>query len=86
MDVAQADGWSAQYAGSTPYVRSIAGAGTCTKKPCLFDLESDPRETKDLSEVQPAKTAELFARYKQLATQLYAPNADAAGKLCQPAQ
>ena len=72
----QADGWSAQYAGSTPYIHSIAGAGTCTTKPCLFDLSLDPRETKDLSEQEPDKTSQLFTRYKQLATELYAPNAN----------
>jgi hypothetical protein len=63
------------YPGSTPFVGAIAGAGTCTKQPCLFDLEADPRETVDLATQQPNRTAQLWERYKQLATQLYAPNA-----------
>jgi hypothetical protein len=74
----QSDGWSAQYAGSTPFVASMPGAGTCTAKPCLFDLEKDPRETKDLSAEQPALMAKLFERYKTLARQMYAPNMPAA--------
>lgn len=70
----QADGWSAQYAGSTPYIAAIPGAGTCVTKPCLFDLEADPLETKDLSVEQPALTTKLFERYKTLAKEMYAPN------------
>eukprot|EP01050_Picozoa_sp_SAG11_P032676 SAG11_NODE_10736_length_809_cov_0.861972_2_plen_86_part_01 len=54
----------------------MAGAGTCTKRPCLFDLSKDPRETHDLSAKDPATTHGLLNRYKQLATELYAPNMD----------
>ena len=59
----QADGWSAQYPGSTAVMAAMAGAGTCTKQPCLFDLEDDPRETNDLAAQNPQLTAKLFARH-----------------------
>lgn len=66
-----ADGWSAQYPGTT---QAIAGDHPCVSKPCLFNLDVDPRETHDLSEEEPHLAAAMLARYKHLAKALYAPN------------
>ena len=43
-------------AGSTQYIASMPGAGTCTEKPCLFNLEQDPRGTKFLDYGLPLTT------------------------------
>ena len=72
----QADGWSAQYPGTTEVIAPTNASGRCTEKPCLFDLEADPRETKDLADENPELTAKLYTRYKQLARSMYAPNGD----------
>lgn len=72
-NAAAADGWSAQYPGSTP---AIPGDHPCADKACLFNVDEDPRETRDLSAEQPELAAALLSRYKQLAKALYAPNGD----------
>lgn len=43
-------------AGTTPYIASIPGAGTCTEKPCLFNLELDPRGTNSCSSLRLTRT------------------------------
>ena len=60
----QADGWSAQYPGTTAYTppAAVPGAGSCTDRPCLFDLQADPQERKDLATSMPALAAKLFSR------------------------
>ena len=73
-----ADGYSAQYPGSTPAPPAPAGPGCQTEgKPyCLFDVELDPREQYDLFHTHPALGAALYARYQELAKEMRAPNAD----------
>lgn len=41
----QADGWSAQYPGSTPRLPAPSSEA-CGATPCLFDTDSDEREVK----------------------------------------
>ena len=70
-----ADGWSAQYPGSTP-VLPAPPQGSCQHRPCLFNLEADPRETKDLVDVEPERAEAMLKRYQALAKKMFAPNGD----------
>lgn len=70
-----ADGWSAQYPGSTPAIAAHPDS-SCQSRPCLFNLRDDPRETTDLVMTQPAKAAAMLRRYQELAKAMYAPNGD----------
>lgn len=61
----RADGWSAQYPGTTPALPPPA-SGSCTERPCLFNIATDPRETTDLIDAEPALAARLTARLANL--------------------
>ena len=76
-NAAAADGYSAQYPGTTHAVPAPV-SGSCSKKPCLFDLAKDPRETTDLIDVLPGVAAAMEARYAILFKNLTAPNGEAA--------
>lgn len=68
-----ADGWSAQYPGTTDAIPAPPD-GACTKRACLFDLASDPRETRDMIDVLPDVAAAMAKRYEELAAAKYMPN------------
>ena len=70
-----ADGWSAQYPGST-YAIPASKNSSCQRLPCLFNLKNDPRETIDLVDIEPLKVSQMLHRYQVLAKALYAPNGD----------
>ena len=70
-----ADGWSAQYPGSTPAIAPLPDS-SCKSRPCLFNLQEDPRETKDLVLEEPDRAAAMLRRYQELARAKYAPNGD----------
>lgn len=66
-----ADGWSAQYPGSSPVVppNSVPPDVRCgtTTTPCLFDLARDPEERVNLATTEPALLASMKSRYLELA-------------------
>ena len=75
-----ADGWSAQYPGTTPMRHPTASeeCGYGQSHVCLFDLDQDPLEEHNLATSEPDLAAALLARYQALAKAAYAPNGDEA--------
>ena len=71
-----ADGWSAQYPGSTPTIPAPHD-GSCVNRPCLFDTSVDTLEHHDLATTRPDLVRIFAARYAQLAREKYAPWHDA---------
>ena len=65
-----ADGWSAQYPGTSPVVKpnEVPNAAQCKPGPCLFDLATDPNEHVNLAPSHPALLSSMHARYMALAT------------------
>jgi hypothetical protein len=66
---ASADGWSAQYPGSSPVVKAsdVPAAARCgigaSEPPCMFDVETDPQERNNLAVTEPLLLARMQARY-----------------------
>eukprot|EP01147_Barroeca_monosierra_P010207 gene10207-2364_t len=79
----KADGWSAQYPGSTPAIPPpSSNHEACSQLPCLFNIMEDERELTDLSRSKPLILAELYERrksiyrYQTLAQAMNKPNGD----------
>jgi leishmanolysin-like peptidase len=64
-----ADGWSAQYPGTTPKRQPNPDSdAVCTSDfPCLFNITDDPTEEINLSKTMPLLTIQLMERYIELA-------------------
>eukprot|EP01065_Artemidia_motanka_P022262 TRINITY_DN2647_c0_g3_i1.p1 TRINITY_DN2647_c0_g3~~TRINITY_DN2647_c0_g3_i1.p1 ORF type:complete len:557 (+),score=189.37 TRINITY_DN2647_c0_g3_i1:53-1723(+) len=67
-----ADGWSAQYAGTTQHIP--APAERPCGSACLFNVTADVREMNDLAAEMPDTTAAMLARYRALVKEMDVPN------------
>lgn len=74
----QADGWSAQYPGTTPAVPAPTtpdGKPQCHEaQPCLFNITADPREMHDMAVDHPDTVRAMERRLRELSTAMSVPN------------
>mmetsp|Transcript_18595 Transcript_18595/g.28109 ORF Transcript_18595/g.28109 Transcript_18595/m.28109 type:complete len:151 (+) Transcript_18595:1-453(+) len=77
----QADGWSAQYPGSTSTRPAPNVIMSCKEMPCLFNVTGDPSEENDLANEMPDLASKLMDRYKELASAMAIDDTEADDKL-----